>query len=118
MTFKNKISITPQISFVKDSTKELSCKLTSKELQQRKETIIAVLKKQILEKKELQNGFAFKFTGSDKMIDELTEFVKTERQCCDFFTFTISVSGDGSDAWFELTGAQGAKDFIMTELGF
>lgn len=95
----------------------LVCKLTSKELRERKETVIASLKKQILEKKELSNGYAFKFTGTDKVIDELSEFVKSERSCCNFFTFGLSFSGDGKEAWLNLTGPEGAKEMITTELG-
>jgi len=102
---------------IKSDTSEFSCKLTTKELQERKATVIGSLRKQVLETKELSNGYAFKFTGSDKVLDELIEFVKTERQCCDFFTFTLSFSGDGSEAWLELTGPEGTKDFISTELG-
>lgn len=100
-----------------NKTAQMSCKLTTPELQKRKETVIASLKKQIIEKKELKNGYAFKFLGSDELLDELTEFIKTERACCDFFTFALSVSGDKSEAWLELTGADGAKDFIISELG-
>jgi hypothetical protein len=95
---------------------ELSCKLTTPELRHRKETVIKSLKNQILEKKELKNGFAYKFTGSDKMVDELAEFVKTERACCNFFVFNLSISGDKSEAWLEITGPKGAKDFITSEL--
>jgi hypothetical protein len=94
----------------------LTCKLTTPELLKRKETVIASLKRQILQKKELKNGFAYKFIGSDKMVDELAEFVKTERACCDFFVFNLSISGDKSEAWLEITGAKGAKEFIKTEL--
>ena len=100
-----------------NKTNELSCKLTTPELQKRKETIIASLKQQILEKKELKNGYAYKFPGTDEMLDELTAFIKTERTCCSFFTFGLSVSGDQSEAWLELTGVEGAKDFITSELG-
>jgi hypothetical protein len=96
---------------------DLACKLTTPELQERKATVLASLRGQIIEKKELRDGYAFKFPGSDKMLDELTEFIKTERECCDFFTFNLSISGDKSEAWLELTGAKGAKDFISTELG-
>lgn len=95
----------------------LSCKLTTPELRQRKETVINSLKTQIVEKKELKNGFAYKFTGTDKMVDELAEFVKTERACCDFFVFNLSITGDKSAAWLEITGPKEAKDFIKTELG-
>jgi hypothetical protein len=94
----------------------LSCKLTTPEIRQRKDTVIKSLKTQILEKKELENGFTYKFTGTDKMVDELAEFVKTERVCCDFFVFNLSISGDKSEAWLEITGPKGAKDFIRTEL--
>ena len=94
-----------------------SCKLTTPELQHRRETVLLSLKKQMKDKKELANGYAFKFSGSDQTFDELTEFIKTERQCCDFFTFTLSVSGDKSEAWLEMTGVKGAKEFISAELG-
>ena len=70
----------------------------------------------MLTKKELKNGYSYKFTGTDKMVDELAEFVKTERICCDFFIFNLSISGDKSEAWLEITGPKGAKDFIKSEL--
>ncbi len=100
----------------KNKNGALTCKLTSPELRKRKETVLKSLKSQILQKNELANGYSYKFTGSDKMVDELTEFVKTERACCDFFTFNISISGDKSEAWLEIKGPDGAKDFIKTEL--
>jgi len=95
---------------------KFACKLTTPELRERKATIIASLKKQMLKKKDLKNGFAYKFSGSDAMVDELTMFVKTERACCDFFIFNLSISGDKSEAWLEITGRKGVKDFIKTEL--
>ena len=95
---------------------DLSCKLTTPELQKRKETVLASLKKQIIEKKELKDGWAFKFNGTDSMVDELTEFIKTERECCNFFTFKLSITGDKSAVWLELTGADGVKEMITTEL--
>lgn len=98
------------------TAKALSCKLTTPELRQRKETVIANIKTRIIDKKELPNGYAFKFNGSDKIIDELTEFIKTERECCDFFMFNLSVAGDKSEIWLELKGEEGTKDFITSEL--
>lgn len=100
----------------KPGSKELSCRLTTPELDQRKATVLASLRKQILEQKELENGYAFKFPGNDKMIDELTEFAKTERNCCDFFTFNISITGDKNFVWMEIVGPKEAKQFIKTEL--
>lgn len=100
-----------------NSGQEVSCKLTSEELQNRKETVLASLKKQILEKKALSDGYAFKFPGTDAVADELLEFVKSERACCNFFVFTLSFSGDGKEAWLSLTGPKEAKEMIASELG-
>ena len=93
-----------------------SCKLTTPELQERKATVLASLRNKMLEKKELINGYAFRFNGSDEMIDELAAFIKTERACCDFFTFQISVAGNESSCWLEITGDTGVKEFIVNEL--
>jgi hypothetical protein len=101
----------------KGKSGELTCKLTSPELQRRRETVIASLKTKLEEKKELKNGFAFKFPGNDQMVDELTEFIKTERECCDFFTFKLSISGDKNKTWLEMSGPDGVKDFLTRELG-
>jgi hypothetical protein len=99
------------------SAQSLTCTLTSAEMHERKATIIANLQKEMIEKKELTNGYAFKFNGRDEMVDELSSFIKTERECCSFFNFNLSVAGNKSTAWLELTGPEGAKDFITTELG-
>ncbi|WP_375587312.1 hypothetical protein [Flagellimonas aurea] len=96
---------------------ELACKLTKLELQERKETVHRSLKTRVVEKKELENGYAYRFPGTDELLRELTEFIKTERECCDFFIFNFSISGDKSEAWLELTGPEGTIDFIQTELG-
>ena len=97
---------------------KLSCKLTTPELQQRKNTVIAELKSQVLEKTETEKGFKYKFNGSDKMLDLLNSFIKTERLCCSFFVFNLTASSDNSFAWLELSGPEGTKDFIKHEIEF
>ncbi|MEZ2338550.1 hypothetical protein AB6735_23080 [Mucilaginibacter sp. RCC_168] len=32
--------------------------------------------------------------GTDHNVDLLADFIKTERQCCDFFNFSIDVNND------------------------
>ena len=58
---------------------KLTCKLTTPELQQRKKTVIAELKNQVLEKIETENGFKYKFEGSDKMLDLLEQFYQNRK---------------------------------------
>lgn len=97
------------------SHKPLSCKLTTPEIQERKQTVIKELKSQVKEKKELHNGYSYKFNGDDATLDLLTSFIKTERLCCDFFNFTLAVNNEGF-IWLDITGPDGAKEFIVTEL--
>ncbi len=97
---------------------EIVCKLTSPELQKRKEVVLQSLREQVIEKHELPNGYSFKFSSEDLMLDELTEFIKTERQCCNFFTFNLIVNGKENFSWLEITGGEGVKEFIVGELEF
>ena len=97
-------------------SKDLTCKLTTPELRKRKETVIASLKSQVLDRQELANGYSYKFKGSDNLLDELNEFIKTERQCCNFFDFGVAVKGDTSTAVLTITGPEGTKIFITSEL--
>jgi hypothetical protein len=96
------------------TTKEVTCKLTTTELQNRKATVIAELKALVLEKKELENGFSYKFEGTDEILDKLNDFIKTERMCCDFFTFQITV--EDQIAVLNITGSNGAKEFLKEEV--
>lgn len=97
---------------------QVSCKLTTPELQQRKKTVIAELKNLVLEKLETEKGFKYKFEGTDKILDLLNDFIKTERLCCDFFVFTLTASSDSKVTWLELSGPEGTKEFIKHEIGF
>lgn len=96
----------------------ISCKLTSPALRQRKATVIATLKSLVVEKLEVSNGFKYIFNGSDELLDLLNDFIKTERLCCDFFIFNLYVSNTESPVWLELSGPEGAKAFITNELDF
>jgi hypothetical protein len=95
---------------------ELTCKLTSPELQNRKATVIENLKTKVKEKKETGNGFLFRFTGDDETLALLTDFIRSERQCCDFFSFKLDIR-DNETIWMEISGPAGAKEFVSTEMG-
>ena len=93
----------------------LTCKLTTPELQKRRATVIQNLKDSAVDRKEIHEGVRFTFAGTDAMLDSLTEFIKTERLCCDFFDFRLSVSMNV--AVLEITGPEGAGEFLKHEVG-
>ena len=93
----------------------LHCKLSTPALQLRKATVISKLRAVLSGKTELSNGFAYTFEASDEILDQLNEFIKTERICCDFFSFQLTIAGE--NATLALTGPDGVKDFLTTEIG-
>lgn len=97
--------------------KVIACKLTSPELQKRKNEVIALLKQHILEHKEITNGYQYTFKGSDNMIDDLVSFIKTERACCSFFSFNLQIEDSESHIQLTITGPEGAREFISSEMG-
>ncbi len=96
------------------ATKPITCKLTTPELQKRKATVIAELKVLVLDKKELSNGYGYEFEGTDENLDKLNTFIKTERMCCDFFTFQLTV--EENKALLHITRPEGAKEFLKEEI--
>lgn len=94
--------------------KPVTCKLTTPELQKRKATVIAELKALVLERKELADGYSYRFDGSDQNLDKLNEFIKTERMCCNFFTFQLKV--EENVALLTISGPEGAKEFLKEEV--
>jgi len=95
----------------------LSCKLTSSDLQERRLTVIAELKKNLVSKNETDNGYIYTFKDSDEMINQLVEFIKTERLCCNFFTFRLKIGEEPGIVALRLSGPDGTKEFIEFELG-
>ncbi|WP_276371036.1 hypothetical protein [Chryseolinea sp. H1M3-3] len=96
--------------------KSISCKLTAPELQKRKATVIIELKRLLQYKEEIDNGFSYSFESADDILDKINDFIKTERICCDFFTFQLKV--EGSKTFLTITGPAGAKEFLKDEINF
>lgn len=96
-------------------TRPLTCKLTTPELKKRKATVIAELKALVQDRKELDHGYQYGFEGTDQNLDKLNEFIKTERMCCDFFAFQLTVEEDKTT--LVITGPDGAKEFLKHEVG-
>jgi len=101
----------------KNSKTELKCKMTTEELQIRLETVIANLKKKVQKKTEMENGYSFQFPGDNATITELEDFIKTEKECCDFLKIDYAVRGDQSMSMLYIEGPDGVKEFISAELG-
>jgi hypothetical protein len=95
-------------------TKPITCKLTTPELQKRRATVIAELKALVITRQETADGYVFAFQADDQTLDKLVDFIKTERQCCDFFTFQLTI--EENNASLNISGPEGAKEFLKEEI--
>lgn len=78
--------------------------------------MIRELKDLLVQREMLPDGLRLTFPGKDEMLDKLIEFIKSERLCCDFLSFRLSITDDS--ATLELSGPQGTGKFLEHEIGF
>lgn len=95
----------------------IACNLTDAELQARRSEVLLKAKAAVLEIKELDDGYRYRFPADDLWLKELFNIVSLERECCPFLDFKLIVEADRGPIWLELTGPAGAKDFLKTLFG-
>lgn len=66
--------------------------------------------------RELQDGFEFEFPSDAATFQLVAEWVSNERLCCPFFDFGMHFERDGGSLWLRLTGREGIKQFIRSDL--
>jgi hypothetical protein len=65
---------------------------------------------------ETEKGYEFQYSPSDVSLFELADWVVAEGKCCPFFDFHIDLEREGTLLCLRLTGAEGIKGFICSEL--
>ena len=94
----------------------IACTLSEVALNGRINNELAPLFAQHQETKELDDGYAFRFANNDTIIEQLFHFIQTERQCCAFFKFTLTVEPNHGAVWLALSGGNGVKSFIASQI--
>lgn len=97
-------------------TSTIACDLTAIASDQRAahEALAERLFKTAQQVNELPNGYAFRFTADDYLA--IVSFVTHERLCCPFFTFEVEVDAERGPIWLRLTGREGVKEYLWSEL--
>jgi hypothetical protein len=81
----------------------------------RKDAIGLSLLKKKVGQSALPNGYEFRFPGDGQTIADVAEWIVTERLCCPFFDFDMSLSREGGTLALRLTGRPGTKAFIEAD---
>jgi|HigsolmetaAR201D_1030396.scaffolds.fasta_scaffold25274_1 hypothetical protein len=94
------------------------CDMTALSPQERashQERLALLFGQLVREKKELANGFAFRFEGQE--YTQLAEFIRFERKCCPFLSFELELAPHNGPVWLHLTGLGDIKPFLEAEFG-
>lgn len=91
----------------------IACTLDSSELRERQSGLHARLASALQERRELPDGYAFRFAAESELLQSLARFVDLERQCCPFLRFRLVLEPGKGPMWLELTGAEGSKETIQ-----
>jgi hypothetical protein len=67
--------------------------------------------------RELPDGYSFRLPNESPMLLKVADFIAKERLCCPFFGFAVHLEPEGGALWLSLTGREGVKPFILTEIG-
>jgi hypothetical protein len=94
----------------------VACSLTTPELHEREQTVLAKIRTRILEVRDLDSGFALRFAPEDAVLADLATLIDLERQCCPFLRFELKVLPANGPIWLELTGPEGTREFLRTVL--
>jgi hypothetical protein len=92
------------------------CELTPAEITARRETLLPGLLAQAEERTPLADGFRWRFAPSGAWLAAAAETINTERQCCRFLRFVLTVEPGGGPIWLEITGPQGTAAFLESLL--
>jgi hypothetical protein len=67
-----------------------------------------------LERRESAEGYEFRFSAGE--YPNLIQYIANERLCCPFFRFGLEVSPGQGPIWLRLSGGEGVKEFLQSEL--
>lgn len=73
-----------------DKGEAMACSLNDAEFRERRALARRTLLPQIIISQRISNGLTLTFTNSEAHRRDVETFVRLERECCDFLTFTLT----------------------------
>ena len=94
----------------------LRCTLNQPQDLARRGRLIRMLYESAIERRELENGFAFRFSGDAATERQVFDFIAMERDCCRFLSFDVRLAAERGPIWLAMEGPSGLKEFAFAEL--
>ena len=90
----------------------IACTLSPDALQTRRDQLLADVFRRAEHHELTGDGLRVRFSPDADTVATLGRVVDTERQCCRFLRFVITVEPDGGPVVLELSGPAGTREFI------
>lgn len=90
----------------------VACTLSAADRRARGEAVVAPLFARAQRLEELPDGYRFAFSAEADTVRDLLEFILSERACCPFFTFDLTLASPHQSVWLALRGGEGVKESI------
>jgi hypothetical protein len=90
----------------------IACSLPDAERRARQATVLAQFKAVVIAGEELPDGYAFRLSADRKSVAAAGELIASERECCPFLTFNLTVQAQSGSIMLCMTGPPGAKEFL------
>ena len=94
----------------------IACNLTDSDFQERRVGVLTTVKGGVVETRELEDGYAYRFPSDASWLATLANLITVERECCPFLRFNLRLEPAEGPIWLELTGPPGTKDFLNSIL--
>ena len=92
------------------------CALTPPE-RERRRMLATTFAGAVIGRGDLPNGFEFHVDPAKFDLPSLAEWIAMEHRCCPFLHFRIEVGPTDAHIVVALSGGEGVKEFLRTELG-
>jgi hypothetical protein len=95
----------------------VACTLTTPELREHEETVLAQFRSGVVETGELKDGYAFRLSGDVDSVRLVADLITAERACCRFLKFELVAQPNMGSVEVRVTGPAGTKEFLSSLLG-
>ncbi len=92
----------------------IACYLAEGELQQRRKDYLDKIAQSLIDFRELENGFSYRFPLKETVLQDLAAIIDLERKCCPFLNFRLVLEAGNDFVSLELSGAKGTKEMIKS----
>ncbi len=90
----------------------IACELSEGGQRSRREEISREIFSRCEDVRELEDGYEFVFPGNEQLVEGLTRFIASERECCRFFTFELHFEPELGPVLLRMRGPDGTKEFL------